>query len=600
MLRSLLLAGCAGAAVMIGGVNIARGPDASSDEYALLYNPLEFARALCGRADDNFASRRAPFIKAAAAYAAATNQTADAPPSLYDGLGDFSFFPITTSQEGAQAYFNQGLKLAYGFNHGEAVRAFRWGQELDPNCAMCAWGEALVLGPNINAAIDPTTVEAARAAIDKALSLKDGVSQKERMLIEALDKRYGDGPVADRSAYDAAYAEAMGAVHRAFPDDDDIAAMYAEAMMDTQPWNYWESDGVTPRGYTAEIIRVIETVLERNPNHAAAIHLYIHMTEASDDPYRAEAGADRLAALMPAAGHIVHMPSHNYYRTGRFIDSLSANVDAVAADEAYLAVVDNPSPLYRFGYYVHNVHFLMTSAQMAGDGATALAMAKKLDESLPTEMAMIAPSMRPIKASPYFAMAQFGEPDEVLAAADPGETSAFLKAMWRYARGAAYVRQGDYESARAEAALILAAQSDPEMDELESYMVPVPARSILKIAANVVSARAAMAENDLSTAITLLEQAVVLQDALPYTEPPYWYYPTRQTLGAALLQDGQTKRAERVLFQALIDSPNNGWVLYALGEAHDALGDRAGARHMKGLFKEAWVGDARAFDMTRL
>ena len=308
---------------------------------------------------------------------------------LYKDLGTLAF-PITTRNAHAQAYFNQGLRLSFAFNHAEAQRAFQAAQKLDPNCAACFWGEALILGPNINVPMMPEANAPALAALEKAVALKARAGAKERALIEALEKRYSADPKAERPALDAAYADAMKQVAARFPADDTIRTLYVESAMDTQPWDYWEPGGATPKGRGAEIVSGLETVLKRNPTHPGAIHLYIHAVEASTAPERALPYADRLAALMPGAGHIVHMPAHIYYRVGQYRRSLDINKRAVAVDERYFQ--GSPSdPLYKSAYYPHNVHFVMVSAQMGGDGATAVDAAKKLDAAVPAELAQAVP-----------------------------------------------------------------------------------------------------------------------------------------------------------------------------------------------------------------
>ncbi|HZG31759.1 MAG TPA: hypothetical protein VEZ59_00720, partial [Sphingopyxis sp.] len=298
----------------------------------------------------------------AAAFAAPASSAGSMP--LYPDLAA-SPFPVSTRDAQARSYFSQGLLLNYGFNHAGAVRSFREAQRRDPGCAMCWWGEALALGPNINAPMDDRDRDAALAAMDKAMALHSGATPVERALIEAVAKRYSRDPGAERATLDAAYAEAMLDVARRFPADDDVAVLAAEAAMDTSPWNYWEGDGKTPVGRSGEAVRLIETVLGRNPGHVQANHLYIHLME-SNDPQRAEAAADRLAnPRAPSAAHLVHMPGHIFQRRGRHADSIRVNVAAARADEAYIQSTGDRG-LVRYGYYPHNIHFIVTSAQMAG------------------------------------------------------------------------------------------------------------------------------------------------------------------------------------------------------------------------------------------
>ncbi len=335
----------------------------------------------------------------------------------------------------------------------EAYRAFKKAQALDPGCAMCFWGEAFVLGANINAAMEPGAVQPAFVALTNAKARSAGASARERALIDALATRYSPDPDADPAALAGAYADAMAAAHAQHPDDQDIAVLFADALMNTSPWDYWELDGRTLKGRLGEAAAALEGVLADDPDHPGAIHMYIHLTEASATPEKAEPYADRLAALMPAAGHVVHMPSHTYYRTGRYLDSLKTNIKAVEADEAYLAQVE-ATGAYPYGYYPHNIHFVLVSAQMAGDAEHMLWAAERLHGKIPDEVAAEVGWIQIILPAPYFAHAQFSPPDVVLGLEDPGDTFPFVKAMWHYARGVAHAAKGDLDAARAEAARI--------------------------------------------------------------------------------------------------------------------------------------------------
>jgi tetratricopeptide (TPR) repeat protein len=590
-MKARFLLGAAAAATVLGGVTIAPRL-ANQDNGAPFLHPLMMVRAMCGEGTDGLSQRRAFFIKAASAYAATLQGDENAPPMLRSNLGDIGY-DITTSKPEAQAWFNQGLAFTYNFNHGEAINAFKRAQAIDPDCAMCYWGEAFAWGPNINAPMGDEAVTPAWEALQKAMSLRGKASEKEAALINALHYRYSEVQPDDRSKLDAAFADAMDEVAKKYPDDDFIVLTAAEANMDTQPWDYWADGGRTPKGRTARTVSLVESVLARSPDNPAAIHLYIHMTEASRDPYRALKHADRLGALTPGLGHLVHMPSHSYYVTGKFKESLATNITAVAADEAYLDSVDQASVMYEYGYYVHNVHFGLTSAQMAGAGAEALAMAQKLDAKLPAEMATAAPFVLPIKAAPYYAMVQFGSPDDILALEDPGDALPFLQGTWRYARGEALARKGDIAAAKKEAEAIGAILAEHDMTPIVESGVPVI--DILNVARLTVIARASAAEGDLASAIEAMEEAASLQEDMPYMEPPWWYYPAKQTLAAYLLQDGQTDRAEQLFLETLTESPNNAWVLYGLSETYKAQGDKNAAKYAGALFKEAWAGDKKSY-----
>lgn len=542
-----------------------------------------------------------PFSRAIAD--AATMRQADNNPLLRRDLGTLHF-PVTTPVRQAQQYFDQGLRLSYAFNHGEALRAFRKARTLDPECAMCYWGEALVQGPNINAPMDATAVAPAFEAVSRAQALSAKASPKERALIEALAARYApsapDGsaaPVADRGDLDRSYAAAMKQVLSRHPGDIDIAVLTAEALMDLQPWDYWESGGFTPKGATAEIIALLERSLERAPHHPGAIHFYIHMTEASSDPGRALPHAKRLGRLMPGAGHVVHMPFHTYFRVGMYREAVEANRQAVRADEAYISRAA-PVGIYLMAYYPHNVHSLMVSAQMAGDGASALLAAEKLDQIVSQAAAAQVPWVQPIKVAPYFAHAQFSAPQTILALPDPGDEFPYVKAMWHYARGVGLAQSGDRSGAGAEADAIARLARTQDFAALAAG--GVPAKDILRLAEEVLRARIAQAAGDHAAAVRHFEAAVAMEDALAYTEPPYWYYPTRQSLGAALLLAGDSERAELVLRSSLARSPNNGWALFALMKAYEQRGDTASSRAIARRFEQAWLGDRKTLDLARL
>ena len=586
------LIGAAAAAIALGGLGVNSRYISGEKEMAAapFLHPLLIARAACGEEKGELSKRRAFFIRAANAYAAQNEQT-DTGAMLRSGLDAISY-NVTTSKPEAQVWFNQGLAYTYNFNHGEAINAFKRAQEIDPDCAMCYWGEAFALGPNINAPMGEEAVAPAYAALQKAMSLRSNASEKEKAIINALHYRYSEVQPDDRSKLDNAFADAMDQVATDYPDDDFIAALAAEANMDTQAWDYWADGGRTPKGRTARTVSLIEGVLARNPDHPAAIHLYIHMTEASRDPYRAVAHAKRLAGLAPGLGHLIHMPSHTYYVVGRFKESLEQNIDAVAADEAYLDSAD-ASVMYEYGYFTHNIHFALTSAQMAGDDATALAMAKKLDEKLPVEMASAAPFVQPIKAAPYYAMVQFAAPEEILELEDPGDAMPFLQGAWRYARGEAYAKMGDAAAAMKEAEAISAIVAEADLSPLIGG--GVPAMEVLNIARLTVIARASAAQGDLASAIEAMEEAVAIQENIPYMEPPWWYYPSAQSLAGYLLQDGQAERAEQLFIETLSESPNNAWVLYGLAESYKAQGDKNAAKYATALFKDAWIGGKKSY-----
>jgi tetratricopeptide (TPR) repeat protein len=522
---------------------------------------------------------------------------AESEPPLWPGLGSITY-KVTTANERAQSYFDQGLRLAYAFNHGEAQRAFRMAQKLDPDCSMCFWGEALVLGPNINLPMQDDAVAPAYAAAQKAKALAGKASPREQALIGALAVRYGSDPKAARAPFDAAYAAEMAKVAAQFPDDDEIATLYAESVMDLSPWNYWQPGGREPNPHSVPIVPTLERVLARNPSHAGAIHFYIHAVEASDRPERAEPYADRLRGAIPGAGHLVHMPSHIYYRVGRYLDALEDNKAAVKVDEKYLADTNAPMGVYRLGYYPHNVHFVMASAQMAGDGQTVIAAAEKLGKLIPDEAARGVAMVQPVKAAPYFAHAQFSTPETILALPDPGDAIPYVKAMWLYTRGVALASRRDFPGAAAAADAIGMLEHSADLKLLNDSNVP--AQEVLRIARTLIMARLAQAKGDTGTAVARFEEAAELQDALPYTEPPYWYYPIRQSLAAALLQAGRYDEAEQQFQRALSRAPSNGWSYYGLAELHKARGDTTAARKAEADLARTWIGDRRLLQISNL
>jgi tetratricopeptide (TPR) repeat protein len=517
-------------------------------------------------------------------------------PVLMRGLGN-STFKVTTSSKLAQQFFDQGYRLAWGFNHDEARRAFRKAQALDPQCAMCFWGEAWVLGPNINSPMDPKAYPSAATAMQSARALASRATPHEQALIDALARRYQPEAPADRAPLDKAYADAMRSVASRFPKDTGIATLYADALMNVAPWDYWEPGGRKLRPAVADLVPTLERVLEHDPNHAGAIHLYIHAVEASDNPQRAEQHADRLAKLTPNAGHLVHMPSHIYFVLGRYKDSLAANVRAVQVDEAYIQA-HKPSGVYPLGYYPHNVHFVMVSAQMGGDGKTVLAAADKLARLIPAEVAAEALMLQPIKAAPYFAHAQFAAADTILKLPEPEKNLPYSEAAWRYARGVAHAQRNDVQSAARELAEIERIIKSTDYKPFDAWKIP--AQDVMQIAAHVLRARMAQAAKDHDTTVRELEAAIKLQDALPYMEPAYWYYPVRQTLGAVLLTKGDNGAAREAFGESLARTPNNAWALYGLQQAYAREGKKREAKAVEARFRAAWTGGKESVDLARL
>ena len=525
-----------------------------------------------------------PFTPGQAPATPATKPGRAAPPPLYDNLGTLHI-PITTRNPRAQAYFDQGLRLTFAFNHAEAARAFRAAQDLDPSCAMCFWGEALVLGPNINAPMLPEAVAPAVAAAAEAQRLAPRARPEEQAVIRAVARRYSADPRADRAALDKAYADAMAEAARDFPTHDTLQVLYAESLMDLAPWDYWTAGGVKPR--RPDMIAALERVLARNPTHPGAAHYYIHAMEASAQPEKALPAARVLAQQIPGAGHIVHMPSHIYYRLGHYREALRANVEAVATDERYFANAAS-DPVYRGAYYPHNIHFVMVSALMGGDGGLTLDAATKLDKVITPELLGAIGALQPVKSAPYFAHVQFSDADTLLALPDPGPDFVLVQAMWHYARAVGYARKGMPDAARREIAALTRIEKSADFKAVTDWNIPGP--EIVRTARAVARARLADAQGDLRGAIAAYREAIAVQDALPYMEPPYWYYPVRQSLGVALLRTGQTEAAEKVFRDSLARTPSNGWALRGLMEVYRVRGDRAALAGAQKQFAGTWLG----------
>lgn len=507
-------------------------------------------------------------------------------PPLYRNLGRLHM-PVTTSSAQAQAYFDQGLRLAFAFNHAEAARAFRAAQAHDPHCAMCHWGEALVLGPNINAPMFPEAVAPAHAAAVRAALLAKRARPEERALIGAVARRYTESAPADRGVLDRAYADAMGEAARAFPANDHIQVLYAEALMDLSPWDYWQPGGARPKGRSGEMVATLERVLARNPTHPGAAHYYIHAVEASANPERALPAARVLARQIPGAGHIVHMPSHIYYRLGMYKESLASNLEAVATDERYFSEARS-DPVYKGAYYPHNIHFVMVSALMGGDGKTALAAADKLDKVLPHALVAQFPLIQPVKSAVYFSHVQFSSPDTLVALPDPGPDLVLVRAMWHYARAVGFARKGMLDDSRREIDALAAIERKGDFAPFTAWNVP--AREIVATARHVADGRLADAGGDAPRALAAYRAAVAAQDRLPYMEPPYWYYPTRQSLGVALLRSGQVDEAEDVFRAALARTPSNGWALRGLMAVYERRGDQVSLQLARERFEKTWLG----------
>ncbi len=501
------------------------------------------------------------------------------PARVYDNLGSHHY-PVTTSVAQAQQYFDQGLRLAWAFNHLEAIRSFGAGEAIDSSCAMCAWGIGYALGPNINAPMSAESERHAHQAIERAVARRSSVSEAERALIDAMALRYGADPEdGQRASRDTAYARSLQQAAARFPEDDEILTLAAEALMDLSPWVYWEADS-SPRPDTPQILRYLETVQQRNPDHPGACHLYIHLVEAVH-PERAVACAERLAELMPGAGHLVHMPAHIYIRVGRWQDAVETNQHAVHADEQYFEGGVSRMTLYGQGYAPHNWHFMTFAATMAGQGSVALDAARKTTAAIDPAMAAMEPLAEVILPTAVTTMVTFGRWDDVLANPLPDPSLRYATAMAWYARGVASAATGDIASARQ--------ALDSVRSVAGSYRLPEMDQA-LGVAVAALAGEIHLRQGHLDPAIVEFQRAVELEDAISYMEPPWWYYPMRHSLGAALLRAGRAAEAEEAYREDLARFPGNGWSLIGLAKSLEAQDKLDEAAAVKKLLAEAWSG----------
>lgn len=506
---------------------------------------------------------------------------------LLKGMGDFHH-PITTKDEMVQRYFNQGLVLAYGFNHKEAERAFREAARRDPDCAMAWWGVALVLGPNINAAMEDSEVPNAYSAIQKAQSLAANASEKEQAYINALAKRYVAEPVEDRKHLDEAYAKAMRELAQRYPDDADANALAAEALMDLHPWDFWEKDG-QPKSWTPESITVLEAGMQRWPNHPGLNHFYIHTVEASKNPGRATAAADRLGDLVPGAGHLVHMPGHIYIRTGRYNEAVIANEKAIKADGDYVTQC-HAQGLYPVAYMPHNHHFLSASATMSGQSEKAIYAARYMAEHQDHDM-MRQPgygTLQHFTTIPFYSLAKFGKWLEVLAEPRPAEDLRYPIGIWHFARGMAFTRTNRLAEAEQEIEKLQAIAADTSLVHVTIWDLNTT-YTLLQIAREMLTGELAAMQKDYDKAIAHLQKAVEIEDGLTYDEPPPWYAPARHNLGAVLLEAGRAEEAQNVYEEDLEKYPENGWSLIGLYQSFEAQGKSKQAKEAKQRFEKSWA-----------
>jgi tetratricopeptide (TPR) repeat protein len=518
--------------------------------------------------------------------AAAAESAAQRGAPLFDNLGNFTR-RITTSSAEAQRYFNQGMTLTYGFNHAEAGRSFREAARLDPQCATCWWGAALVMGPNINLPMAESDAPEAYAASRKALALIDNESPAERALIQALSKRYAETASADRSALDLAYANAMREVARQFPNDADVQALFAESLMDLSPWDYYLPDG-KPKPTTVEVVQAIEQAKTLNPDHPGALHYYIHALEASD-PDRAVEEADRLWRLAPGAGHLVHMPAHIFIRVGRYHDAVLSNLEASAADKGYIEQC-RVQGFYPLAYYPHNWHFVWAGATLEGNRKQAMEGASQTHHVMhgaPVDDPGFGPVLQHMMLAPVFAAVRFAQWDAIDALPQPDAKHIYPTAIWHHARGMARAARGDIPGAERELAEIKRIQAKPELAKLY-VSTPNTADKVVAIAAGMLAGDIAARRKNYPAAIAALEGALRVEDSLRYNEPEDWQYPVRLLLGAVLLEAGRPVAAEAAYRGDLERHRENGWALFGLEQALRAQNKTAAADEVHKRFEAAW------------
>ena len=508
---------------------------------------------------------------------------------LLSGLGTHDH-KISTEIPGAQRYFNQGLVLSFAFNHAESIRSFKAAQKLDPSCAMCYWGEALSRGPNINVTSDGKVVMSdndrleAFKAIERAKELMSSSTLKEQDYIIALSSRYNGQVGTDRSVLDRKYAQSMEELSKKYPDDMDASSLFAESLMNTMPWNYWAEDG-NPKPDTVKVINSLEDVLEKAPDHPLAIHLYIHAVEASSSPERAEAAADRLGDLVPGAGHLVHMPAHIYWRVGRYHDASEANIKAAQVDEEYIAQC-NAQGFYPALYYPHNIHFLWAASTMEGRSGLSIESALKVAKYVGPEQIKQFPVVEFFHTVPLLSYVRFGKWKEILSYSAPEQDFKYSTGIYHYARGIAFSSLGKNEEALKELSYIKPLIDTPEIKNLVKS--GQPSAKLLEIADNLLLGQIEFKNGNYEASIISLKKAVSLQDDLPYTEPPFWYYPTRQSLGRVLTEAGKFAEAEAVFRKDLEDYPRNGWSMFGLYKVLEIQGKTKEAKKYKDKFDVIW------------
>ena len=505
----------------------------------------------------------------------------------FSGLNGIDF-KITTTNKEAQAYFNQGMMLAYGFNHAEAARSFFEASRLDPTCAMAFWGFAYVLGPNYNAGMEDDNYERAYAASRKARSLSASCSEKEQALINALTVRYAPNPPEDRKPLEQAYADEMKKVYQRFNTDPDISALYAESIMDMHPWDLYDKKTKEPKPWTAEIVSVLEYLIKLHPRHPGAPHFYIHAVEASRHPERGLESAKLLETLVPGSGHLVHMPSHIYIWTGDYHQGTSVNREAVKIDSAYITAC-HAQGAYPLAYYPHNAHYLTATATFEGNSTLAWMAAKKVQEITARDV-MVKPGWGTLQhyyTIPYYVAVKFSMWDTILAISQSATNLNYPKAVLHYARGMAFLGKNDIVKASIEYEELEKISKDDSLKSITIWDIN-STYQLVQIAANVLSAEIHQRQGQYDKSIFLFNKAIALEDDLNYDEPPDWFFSVRHQLGAVLLKAGKYSDAEKIYLEDLAKYKENGWSLIGLYTSLLKQGRNNEAVGVKKRFDKAW------------
>jgi tetratricopeptide (TPR) repeat protein len=508
------------------------------------------------------------------------------PVVLVTGLGDLHH-PVSTKNAQAQQFFDQGLRFIYAFNHDEAGRSFQHAAELDPKLAMAYWGVAEAVGPNYNDPADPDRYQHAHSAVQKAVDLSEQASPSDRAYVQALAKRFPADPKSDLKRAAEDYRDAMRQVVSEFPDDLDAATLFAEAGMNLHPWGLWHVDG-TPETGTDEIVSTLESVMKRDPNHLGAVHYYIHAVEASPTPERALAGANKLAALAPGAGHIVHMPAHIYIRTGDYEAAVKTNVDAATVDRAYIKTT-GVQGIYPMMYYSHNLHFIAMCSAMNGNYGESRKNADLLVENVGPHVKDM-PPLEGFMTIPMAVEIRFHHWNEILKMPQPDSSMKTATVFWHFGRGLALASTGKLNEAEAEYKIVSDAEAATPPDVIFQMPINNKAKDIMKIAEDVLGAKIAEAKKDNGAAIAMLREAVALQDTLKYGEPPDWFFPVRESLGAIMLMNGDAAGAEKVFRDDLDRNLRNPRSLWGLHQA--LLEQKRGydAGFVQKRFESSWKG----------